>query len=422
MSQILSMQKLTSFTLPEVIQPIISKNPSQYITTFKKERVSEGDVSFMLRNNDDRLSENINQYARSVNVASNLNFQNMNFLGDAASQRLQTKLPGSYLPGSSQHRLEFIPEKYISLSRANWRWHTEICAPNPAKPIKTEIIQHPEYKLKKTVTINPQASKKTYFPCCGNARDAINQDNYYDLMQYIGFLIQDPLVSEVTSAVKGNQINGDIDFKGIENKMKELLYLENVQSNPIKVAFIEFDENTGKHNINVRKVTDKELNNLNIISNKSDKLSNVDVERAFNINMKDKQVLNIKTTPTDTIIFIAPTPIIPELEKLIPAHKIVSNMSDKTINFNESSRKVNIQDDVKPRLTVNNIETRRQYQTQDQFEERGYNSNSHQSFKGKVNTNETMNKQHSEGLIPSAYRAGRIPNLQSKKTNPIYNQ
>jgi len=437
------MPKLTHVTLPEVIHPIIAKDPPKSVTTFKKEYVNEADVMFMVRSNDDRVAENINQYPRGVNVGTNLSFTNSTrFTGSLSDARPQAKYVGSYVPAGVQHRIEYIPEKEFSLSRVPFRWATSITGANPAKAINQVDNQTREYKTTKTITVIPQASKPSKYPCNGTGRDYENVDDYYDLMQHCGFIIQDPVVTNVSSKVQGNQLNADIDFEGIENKMKQLLsldeqhqnkggvfvgYSDDVQgytntklnmkhiplqeiiSKPFTIAIIDPES---QNLINTRKITEKELHNLNVIANATNSLTNNDIERVIGINLRDKDTISIQTNGSDNILYIAPTRIIPELEKLIPEYNIASNASNINMSINEgNNRDIKLLGDNRPKNILENVSSVGKFESLNVGAERKHTIIN----KNYQNRNSTSVQGNSTGVIPSNYRMGAIPNLKSKR-------
>lgn len=436
------MPKLTHVIPVDVVQPLISKDPPKMITTFKKERVNEGDVMFMIRTNDDRIAENINQYPRGVNVGTNLNFNNTTrFLGSNSDARPQTKYVGSYVPGGVQHRLEFIPEKYFSLSRAPYRWNTEIVGANPAKAINLIDNKDTSYVTKKNIVVTPQASKHSSFPCCGTVRDHENVDDYYDLMQHCGFIIQDPLVSTITTNVKGHEATADVDLEGIQNKMRQLLTLnykenksspffnysndvqthtapkinakyipiENIVSKPFTIAIIDPES---QHVLNTRAISDKELFNLQVAASKSNRLSNVDIERAIGINLKDKDTIAIQTNGFDNILYIAPTRLIPELQKLIPEHSLESNLSNLFTNTSVQNRDIQLNGDNKPRITLNDYKTNANGGVIDFI---NHDNRTHTIIdKNYQNRNKSTLQGNVTNFMPSNYRMGAIPKLNRK--------
>lgn len=443
MAAILSMPKLTHVVPVDVVQPFISKDPPKMITTFKKERVNEGDVMFMIRSNDDRIAENINQYPRGVNVGTNLNFNNSTrFSGSNADARIQTKYVGSSVPGGVQHRLEFIPEKHFSLSRAPFRWNTEITGSNPAKPINFIDNKSTEYITKRNIVVTPQASKHSSFPCCGTARDKENVDDYYDLMQHCGFIIQDPLVASVTTNVKGHELNADVDINGIQDKMKQLLELnqhqnktsslfqqtddvkqytspkinnkyvpiENIISKPFTIAIIDPES---QHTINTRIISDKELRNLQLIASKTNHLTNNDIERVIGVNLKDKDTISIQSNGNDNVLYIAPTRIIPELQKLIPEYDLQTNMHNLQTNVDVQNRDVQLISENKPRITINDYQS---HVFGGSYNNIDHDNRTHTIIdKNFHNRNVSTLKGNSDSFIPSNYRLGAIPKLNSKR-------
>lgn len=444
MSSILSLPKLTHVTPIDLVLPVISKNGPMYVSTTKKEYVNESDVMFMIRSNDDRISESIKQYPNGINPGVNLNFTNSTrFIGSNSDARPQTSLPAHSVPGGSQHRIEFIPEKYIALSRPPFRWRQNITGPaNPVKGMDVLPKQPQEYVTKKTVTVIPQAANMSKYPCCGTQRDYEDVQDYYDLALNAGFLMQDTLTSTVTSKVKGFQLNADVDFDGIENKMKQLLELdhqqsktgmftnysddqkgytetkintkyiplENIISKPFTIVIIDPES---QNVINTRKVTEKELRNLQVSAAANNSLNNRDIERVIGINLKDKETFSIQSNGSDNILYIAPTRLIPELQKLVPDHDIASKASNQLVEIDNQNRDIHILGDNKKRVTINDVTSHSSggvvdYQPQS---ERGHTIIN----KNYQNRNMSSLQGQSEGFIPSNYRPGAIPQLHSRK-------
>lgn len=456
MSAVLGKSKLVSFTMPEVIHPIIAKDPPKHVGTFKKERVEMGDVMYAFRTNDDRITQNIKQYPTGVNVGTNLSYNNSTrFIGGLSESRPQVKLPGSYLPGNVQHRIDYIPERYMSLSRHPFRWSTEITCGGgeDAKKVFAGATAHAtgrdalphdrtEYKTRKSVVVFPQSSAKSVFPCSGTSKDAECAADYYDLMQYSGFIIQDPLSVDITSTKKGFEVNADVDFDGIKNKMKQLLDLESHQNESRPFVSHSVDQtdhheaklNTrhisvndmvarpfmivvadeGQHTLNTRKVSDKELHNLQVISHSSD-VTNADIERVLQINMRDKRVYTVQTNTGDNIMYVVPD-VRPELEleRNVPEYASHTNHSDNFHSMDNQTRDVTIHSTVKPKHIIEDVGAKGIFhRVNDERDARIMNRN--YVDRGAVTT-----AGESRNFIPSNNRLGAVPSLTSKKINPLH--
>lgn len=85
--------KWKSFTLPSRDEIHIFRDPPKSIHTRKKERIELGDVLYNLRDDESRLQEYINVYARGINPSVEVNYTNNSPMTTTTMNMTQTRNP-----------------------------------------------------------------------------------------------------------------------------------------------------------------------------------------------------------------------------------------------------------------------------------------------------------------------------------------
>ena len=212
------MPKLTGFTMPEYTVPVISKDPPKSYHTSKWEPVNMGDVTYMLRSEEqDRLTENINQYGLGHDPMAKPGSKMRNNMTFIQGETLpQVKYSASNI--STQFRPNVRLEDEYALSRMPWRF-----TQNQECNTKVEVLPQKEPE---TRFDPPELESKTQGGFqCGNSKGQYSRNSeQIHLTEFTGVIVDDPILAFVTTECsKLNKNRPDIlELGAIKARMKEL--------------------------------------------------------------------------------------------------------------------------------------------------------------------------------------------------------
>lgn len=346
------MPKLTSFTLPEVVIPHIAKDPPKSVYTRRKEKVSEADVTYAIRTNDDRICEEIKQYGRGINHGVNLSFTNATqFKRGVEDHRTSAvKLPHHTVPGGTQFRPTIRLEDNFSLSRTPFRWEPwKTCTRRSTPQIAKAPETRPDYKLRETITMYPINAAPSTYPC-----GTVDQ---IDTLNYAGVLIKDPLIAEVISSVKlpGGCDDG-VDIETIKARMRELTtlnveaitsgnYTRDNQSYDVPCGMITDSPDIGQimarpftlavydersQNITTKHISEREVLHYQAEAAAGKKIDLKEMAPEMAGQIKDKPYFSIVTPATgETIVVVAEERHIPDLKRVVPESNIITTKTGR---------------------------------------------------------------------------------------------
>ena len=347
------MPKLKSYTLynPELIH--VLRSPPSSIHTRKKERISESDVLYMIRNDDTRINEGVSYLARGTNPMVDVSYNNM---GGASRTN---SMPN--VQASNPYKVKvFRPplqrqEDLLPLSRMR---HPETAAiTNPGIRNGMAIHDLSSQFDKNDVFSSVDKTKNTYYSITPNATyniavpmevftgGNINTDKrYYNV---------NSAVSDYSFVDAWNNLDPNIIKADIREDMLKLSAGTNVSFNSdLERSFNIYKDNYIKDNVILKNITPnfsiqvynpttqqsvdvnanlKEKINIAVQSSMGNPISLVR-EDGQNIKVKDYLYKVVKTNVgMDKLVLVVPS-FEYELDRNIPLYAVSTNTSGFTSN------------------------------------------------------------------------------------------
>ena len=286
--------KWKSYTFSSWEKPHIYRDPPSSIHTRKKERVEWGDVSYLIRDDDSRINENIMNYPRGVNPSVDIEYGSRNAGGSKLLTMTVPEATNPYKVNKSFRPPLFRQEDLLPLSRQRRPYTSGITNPGVRPGFvdcglfrrmdKQDIVSatsveklgtyYPAYipptavyKIQTPQQINVSSSIKDSLQTNANSSIKIPYLNY-DFSRNISEgnyseikddLYTGPIVSPLTS-------NGDIlnreRYEDI-SKIRGYTLLNSLSTNPKGQKY----ESDNSNLVNVQKTLNRQVPNTNAVTN-----------------------------------------------------------------------------------------------------------------------------------------------------------
>lgn len=313
-----------SIGLPSVEQIHILRDPPKSLWTKKKERVDMSDVTYMVREQDDRINENISYFGKGYNPMVEVQYSNQGSTsrgpGAGTLATNEVKNPFKVMKDGAFRPPLFTQAQLLPLSRQKWVDHAVITNPGlPDYSFSPDLFEKVDKaEIKKSYQMNstrgdirPTVFRKISYPKEIYTRNNISQlkAELYD--------------KNITSTASWNITTSKqvpVEKKYIKETLLKLL--------PPNFSIIVYDSGNRSHSTVQASIKEKE----NIAVNSTLNLPiHLQTENGQYIKLKDYKYSIVESTPglPSLMLTIQHQPDL-QLQNNIPLYTVTSNVSAKS--------------------------------------------------------------------------------------------